>query len=234
MAAERRGVLVTRPEPGASETAQRLAARDLCPVLAPVLGVTHRDVPPVPGAQAVLVTSGNAFPGLSRLDRSLPVLAVGDATAGRAREAGFATVHSAGRDAEALAALASAVLDPVRGPVLLASGAGQGAPLAADLRTRGFVVTHCVAYAAAPVERLPDAAVAAIAGGKLTAATFFSGETARVFVRLANKPPMADALRDVVAAAISRDAEAALAHLPWRDIRVASHPNQDELLALIP
>jgi hypothetical protein len=37
----------------------------------------------------------------------------------------------------------------------------------------------------------------------------------------------------VDALAISRRTETALAPLPWRRIRVASRPNQDELLALL-
>jgi hypothetical protein len=54
-----------------------------------------------------------------------------------------------------------------------------------------------------------------------------------VFVRLFRACLPVEVVSGVEALAISRSTEAALAHLPWRRIRVASHPNQDELLALL-
>src|SRR5690348_946173 len=87
-----RGILITRPEPGASETAGRVAMLGYQPVLAPVLTVQSRGVslPPAERVQAILVTSGNAIPLLPDTHRHLPLLAVGEATAARACAAGFA------------------------------------------------------------------------------------------------------------------------------------------------
>ncbi|HET9019222.1 MAG TPA: uroporphyrinogen-III synthase [Acetobacteraceae bacterium] len=227
-------VLVTRPEPGASETAARLRALGRVPLLAPMLTIRPHPLVPTGRPQAVLVTSGNALPALPSTLRTLPLLAVGDATAARARASGFATVRSAGRDATALAALAGQVCRPADGALLLASGAGQGAPLAAALRAQGFRVQRRVAYAAAPAEAIPDDAAAALRAGEVAAALFFSAETARVFVtRLPALLPVAVAGK-VIAIALSPVVARALGPLPWRAIRVASHPNQDELLNLLP
>jgi uroporphyrinogen-III synthase len=183
--------------------------------------------------QAVLVTSGNAVAALPSSLNGVPLLAVGDATAAKARQAGFATIHSAGADAAALTMLARQLCHPEAGPLLLASGAGQGGTLAAALRAAGFRVLRRIAYAARPANALPTPAREAIAEGTIRAALFFSPATARVFVHsfLAALPP--ESLRDVEALAISRSTEAALSPLPWRRIRVASHPNQDELVALL-
>src|SRR5512136_604668 len=92
----RRGVLVTRPEPGARDTAERLRALGFVPVMAPALCIK-----PVAAAlgdlaeiQAVVVPSGNALPALPAELRGITVLAVGDATAARARDAGFRDVRS--------------------------------------------------------------------------------------------------------------------------------------------
>src|SRR5690348_11361581 len=89
-------VLVTRPEPGAGETAARLIALGFSPVLAPLLEVRPRHVaiPPSELVQAILVTSGSAIPGLPESHRRLPLFAVGAATARRAEAAGFTNVSS--------------------------------------------------------------------------------------------------------------------------------------------
>ncbi|MDE2333668.1 MAG: uroporphyrinogen-III synthase, partial [Rhodospirillales bacterium] len=131
-------VLVTRPVDQAAQTARRLRAMGHAPLLAPALAIEARRLAPVARVQAVLVTSANALASLPEPLRQHRLLAVGDATAGRARAAGFTDVASAGRDAAALAALATRLLDPAAGPVLLAVGEGHGVTLAAALRDAGF------------------------------------------------------------------------------------------------
>ena len=224
-------ILITRPEPGAQQTLARLATlgwRGLC---APMLSIAPRRLGAPRRAQAVVVTSANAIPALPDALRTTPLFAVGDATAERARQAGFGRVSSAGKDAEALAALVAEQCHPEHGPLLLASGAGQGMPLAADLRGRGFTVLRRVAYAASPVSALPEAALSALRRGEVGVAMFFSPATARAFTAcmVGNNRLVAG----VEALAISPLTARALAPLPWRRIRVASHPNQDELVALL-
>jgi uroporphyrinogen-III synthase len=227
-------VLITRPEPGASATAAAVAALGLRPVLAPMLTIVPRALHDPGRPQAVLVTSGNALSALPAALRGTRLLAVGDATAARARAAGFTEVCSAGRDAAALAELAAQCCVPEGGPLLLACGAGQGQPLAAALRARGFRVRRRTAYAAAPAAILPPEAAACLRAGELRAALFFSAATARAFAACLSHdgcPP--ELLQGVEAIAISRTTAAALSPLPWRRIRVASHPNHEAVLALL-
>ena len=117
--------------------------------------------------------------------------------------------------------------------LVLATGEGQGGALASVLRAEGFRVLRRVAYAVRPCAVLPEEARMALADGGLRAALFFSAVGAEVFVRLFRACLPAEVVSGVEALAISRSTEAALAHLPWQRIRVASHPNQDELLALL-
>jgi uroporphyrinogen-III synthase len=102
--------------------------------------------------------------------------------------------------------------------------------LAATLRAAGFRVLRRVTYGARPARALPPAALRLLreAGA---AALFFSPETARIFARLLPESAMVNTAE---ALAISAATAAALAPLPWARIRVASHPNQDALLALLP
>jgi uroporphyrinogen-III synthase len=229
------GVLITRPQPGASATATRVAALGLRPVVAPLLAVRSLTValPPSGQVQAILVTSGNALPMLPTSHHHLPLYAVGRATAERARAQGFAEVTSADGDAHALRDLVIRSCRPDGAPLLLASGRRQGNPLAAELRQLGFSVVRRVVYAAEPVQSLPDAARDELSVGSLRAVLFFSAETAQTWVRLLRAQPLREAVRELDAVAIGQPAAVALEALPWRRVRVAIRPDQDAMLALL-
>ena len=204
-------------------------------MLAPLLEISYARtrLPPAAGLQAVLVTSANALPALPPSYHRLQLLAVGDATAAAARRAGFAEVHSAAGDVHVLVALTLARCDPSGLPLLLAASRYRDADPTPGLRSRGFSVNRHIVYAATPVAVLPEPARAALADQALRSALFFSSATARAFVHLLRQALPEDCVAGLEALAISRPTEAALAPLPWRRIRVASRPNQDELLALL-
>jgi uroporphyrinogen-III synthase len=231
----RDGVLITRPEPGAADTAARVAALGLHPVVAPLLEISElrAPLPPSGHVQAILVASASAIAALPASHHDVPLFAVGDATAARARSAGFTEVKSADGDTHALAALTARDCDPLASPLLLACGRGQGKALAADLRARGFAVIRRVVYVATPMDDLPPAARDALAADTLSAAMFFSAETARHCVRLLRSARLHEAIRSVDALAIGQPTAVALEALPWRRIRVAARPNQDAMLALL-
>ena len=226
-------VLITRPSPAAEETAQHVAALGLRPIVAPLLMI--RRVPAdLPGdAAAVLVTSGNAVDSLPAWARARPVYAVGDATAGRVRAAGFTDVHGAGGNAADLAALVQRTLPPYRGELLLLTGKGQGAALASLLRAQQRDVAVREVYEAVAVPQLPPPAAAALQGGGLRAVLFFSAETARQFVRLVTAAGLEASAENNEACAISQPTGVALDALRWRRIRIAARPTQDDMLALL-
>lgn len=229
------GVLITRPDSGARDTAGRVAALGLVPIAAPVLAIEPLParLPPADRLQAVLLTSANGLPALGRELHGLKLLAVGDATASRARAAGFVEVASAGRNAEALAALVLQRCAPARGALLLPTARGEGVQLARMLRDAGFTVHRRTVYAAVPQKTLPGAAVEALAQGRVGAALFFSPATARGFTKLLLAALPAGCLNVVDAIALSPAVAAPLAPLPWRRLRVADRPTQDALLTLL-
>jgi uroporphyrinogen-III synthase len=221
-------VLITRPREDAGRTADRVAALGFVPLVTPFVTVRHLK-PALPSrVQAVLVTSGNAVSGLRPMD--VPLLAVGDATADRARAAGFRRVESAGRNAAALVELAARVARPADGPLLLVCGARQGHAPVSALRGLGFSVIRRVTYAADPVRRFPAEAGAALCGNALHAALFLSAETAAAFVRTMPRA-LAPHLTNVLGVAIGKMAADALRPLPWREVRLAHDPTLDGVLA---
>jgi len=115
-------VLVTRPEPGAAETAARLAARGLRAVLAPALVLTPLHSPLLqrllPPAQALLLPSRAAARAVA--PSTIRVIAVGEATAEAARAQGFGDSYRFhGTDTQARRQIGNAV------PPLLAYRLGQ-------------------------------------------------------------------------------------------------------------
>ena len=229
------GVLITRPSGGAAETARRVAAMGLRPIVAPVLEIAplRARLPSPARLQAIVITSANALPALSADYHGLPLLAVGDATASRARAAGFTEVHSASGDAHALVTLVLARCNPAGAPLLLAAGRDRSADPTPAFERWGFTVVRRSVYAGVPAAALPGPARAALLERTVRAALFFSPATARTFVRLLLAAFPGEAVAAVEALVISRATGTALTPLPWQRIRVASRPNQDELLALL-
>lgn len=182
--------------------------------------------------QAVLLTSGQAIPMLPPSLHRLLLLGVGDATAARARAAGFLDVVSAHGDATALAALTRQTCQPAKGPLLLACGARQGTALATDLRASGFKVIRRTLYKATPATHLPATVNAALTAGTVRSVLFFSAETARSFARLL-PTALIGTLAGIDALTIASSVAAAIQHLPWRTVRVALRPTEKDLLALL-
>ena len=88
-----RRVMLTRPREDAHTLAEALAERGIVPVLEPLMTIEHIAGPALDldGVQALLVTSANGVRAFANRDprRHPPVVAVGDATARAAAEAGF-------------------------------------------------------------------------------------------------------------------------------------------------
>jgi uroporphyrinogen-III synthase len=195
-----------------------------------MLRITTVPISDLDGFDGVVVTSGNALAALPVVD-GLPLLAVGDATAARARAAGFGPVFSAGGDAAALAAAAPKHF-PVGARLLFATAEGEGAALAQTLQGTGFAVVRRVAYAVRPAALLPVAARDALVAGQLHAALFMSARTALVFASLLD-PGLHRHLVAVDALAIGQQAADQLTPLPWRRVRVSLAPTLDQVLALL-
>jgi uroporphyrinogen-III synthase len=220
-------LLVTRPEPDASETAARLRALDIEAVVDPLLrSVTlSTTLPPAEGFAALAITSANALRALHdrgeipRL-QTLPVYAVGDKSAAVARDLGFAQVVSAeGNLDDLVALLAHAGVD---GPVLYPTARHQAGDLAKALATHGVMVIAAAVYEMQPAERLTTD-IAAFDG-----ALFYSRRTAETFARLA---PETDRARPGMLC-LSEAVAAPLMAAHFVRVSLADHPSEEAMMTL--
>ncbi len=226
--------LVTRPREEAENLSAVLATRGIKPLVEPLIEIHCRMPEPfdLNGIQAILCTSAIGVRALARAkgERRVPLLAVGDATAARARAEGFGSVESAGGDVGDLARLAGARLRPQNGPLLYAAGNAVAGDLAGLLRAQGFTVERRVLYEARAAAALSPAAIDSLRASAIAFALFFSPRTAAIFARLADVAGVGECCAKVTAVSISRAADAALAGLPWHGRRIAERPNQPALL----
>ena len=229
-AGRRPRVWVTRAQPQAEATAERLRIMGFEPVVAPVLAirpVAHAAVD-MAGVDALAFTSAagvSAFASLlSAPDlegaRGLMVFAVGAATAAAARAAGFADVTSAEGDVHALAALVAAA--PSRPALVLNPAAAEpAADLAGLLADRGVAARSVVVYETAEVVFDPPEG--------LWGVLIHSPRAARAVARLL----LTTDVSDLSAFAISPAAAAPLAEREFRRIVAATFPNEATLLNLL-
>lgn len=157
-------ILVTRSEPGASETADRLRLRGHDPIVEPVFTV-EAIAAAIPAHDALAFTSANGARVFARMttDRSQPVFAVGARTADAAREVGFTDVRSADGDVVALGDLILRDLQPAA-RLLHAGNEETRGDLAGRLTAAGRHATFLPIYRSVPIAS-PGPALAAHLSG---------------------------------------------------------------------
>ncbi|SEA46953.1 uroporphyrinogen-III synthase [Rubrimonas cliftonensis] len=217
-------ILITRPGPAAARLAEALSAEGWRPLLWPLHQIVDEGPPPdLSGCQAAFFTSANALRRATAGPGAPPAFCVGAATAAAARRAGFADVRSAEGDAAALARLAARALDPGAGALAFFRGRDVAADLAGALRAAGFAMREQVVYAAAQAGPPPPEVEAALRGGALSAACFYSPRAAARFAAFAGA--WRAGLGCAAAVAISAAAAAPLADAGFGRVIVAERPD---------
>jgi uroporphyrinogen-III synthase len=230
-------LLVTRPEPDASDLAARLRAQGHTVLVAPLTQIVFATEPVgVATPAAIAVTSRNGVRALASWQGAkawsdVTVYAVGAATAAAAREAGCPAVRSAAGDAAALAALIRHDFDAAAGSILYAAARDRTVDLAAALP--GVSVTTVEAYAAEAVSRLDSNVIEAVRAGAIDGVLLFSRRTAEIFSELTLAAGVQAMLARTTLYALSSQVAQPLARLRPARILVASQPNEAGLLALV-
>lgn len=230
-------MLVTRPEPDASETAARLGALDIEAVAVPLLvhetlGVS---LPDATGFAAMAITSANALRALNERGliaryRHLPLYAVGDRTAAAARAHGFTEVQSAGG---AFADLAEKLAHAtVKGPIFYPAARDFAADLAKSLAPYGRMVITAQVYRMNPVEGLAPETLDALRTGAIAAVLLYSRRTAEAFIRLAGPGLDRGARTRLGMLCISETVAEPLVDAHFVRIGLAEHPSEDAMMGL--
>jgi uroporphyrinogen-III synthase len=231
-------LLVTRPQPDASRQAEILQERGHEAVLAPLLEIELIDrTIPLGDAQALVASSRNAIRALAahrQRDEALklPLFAVGEATAGAARELGFADLIIGPGTAAELAALIASENEPGRGRFVHLAGEVLAFDLKGALEAEGFVIEKAVLYRAIPADALPPQALSQLADGRLDGVVLMSRRAAATFAALVAKHGLAAQAARLVCYCLSETVAEEAAPLGCA-IRVAARPREEDILALL-
>jgi uroporphyrinogen-III synthase len=228
-------IWITRPAEDAAELSEALRAEGIGVLVEPLLRIVITDGPRLDlnRIQALLATSANGVRAFARRNdqRDLPVLAVGDATARSARDAGFAHVESASGDVVALAQLVRRRLDPARGPLLHIASTDVAGDLGGSLAEAGYTYRREVLYTARASRRLSEALVADIRRGAIDGVLVFSPRTGKTLVRLLQAAGLAALTPRLICFCLSPAFGAVVAPLAWRDVVIARQATQAAIIA---
>lgn len=230
-------LLVTRPEPDASRTAEALRAHGHDVLVAPLLAMLTIAADFAGPYDGVLMTSANAARALASHPRAheltrLTCFTVGNRSAEAARAAGFGEAVSADGALDDLVELVARRVAS-SGKLLYLAGEDRAGDVAGDLARRGIAVDTAVVYQALTAEKLPAHLSQALEQGSLDGALHYSRRSVATLLTHAGRAGAAGALRNVVHYCLSADVAAPLREAGATHIEIAARPDEASLLALI-
>lgn len=223
-------VLVTRTAPGCFETAERLEAGGFSAIVSPALDIRplNTPLPPLDEISGLIFTSANGVRAFcdQSVERDFTAWCVGPATAASAEEAGFRKIRNADGNADDLTNYILRNAVPGDGGLLHIANDAAAGEVVKSLRNADFDAKFAALYTTGPADRLIADAVDALEAGRLGAVLVHSAKGA------AGAAPLLAAygLKNVTLIAISEKAAAPLSQLEWKQIAIASAPNEDALI----
>ena len=230
-------VLVTRPEPGASETARLLEALGFLPIKLPL-----HEIRPLPvdadlipsDVAAVAVTSANAIryapkAVIERL-KPLPCFAVGASTANAATDAGFSAVIEGGGDAEALAEII--VGRHPGGTVAYLCGKVRRAVFERRLADEHIAIHALETYDTVGLSYSTEEVINLTTRRPIDYVLVYSANAAEVLAATIRRPQLEDLFENAIFVCISGRVAEALGGWPGKRIQTAPEPDEPALLSL--
>lgn len=233
-------ILVTRPEPGATELRLRLEGAGHRVTLAPMLSivVNREALPDLEGVAGLIATSRNglrALEGLRQLPvaQTLPVFVVGPGTARLARDLGFSTIIEGAGTGSGLVPVIGEWVAPGAGPLVHLAGDEVAFDLKGALAAKGYEVQQVAVYSSIPCDRLAPEVVAEIARGAVDLVVVMSPRTAEVLVERLLDAGLGDAAHRLTYVCLSEAVARRLIPLIPARIEVADAPHLEALLSRI-
>lgn len=224
-------VIITRAQPGADETAQRVRALGLEVIQSPALELhLMNPVPPIPikACAGILFTSANGVRFFSQVcaEVELPAWCVGPATYDAAKAAGFEIARNANGNSCDLAQLVIEQTKPDTGHLIHVANTAAGNILQTELASAGFDVRFVGLYSPQPAESLSPIAFTALEKGTVCV-LIHSRKGAERFAQLV--APLDT--HKLLFICVSEKAAGPV--LDLGEVRIAKRPNEEELLRVL-
>ncbi|CDN55954.1 Uroporphyrinogen-III synthase [Neorhizobium galegae bv. officinalis bv. officinalis str. HAMBI 1141] len=234
-------VVVTRPENSARRTAERLQNLGHQPVLLPLTKAVHH--PEVAEAalagphSALAVTSAEAVRVLSLPGDHLPLFlgqtlyAVGETTAKAAEDAGFRDIRRGPGTGAELAKIIASDASSFDAPLLYLAGRPRSPKFEDGLHATGVPFVTAEIYEMAPIAYDEVFIRATLLDPPVDAVLLYSRENARLFCDFA--APHLKELASVQFLCLSANVAEIIPREFHRNIKIASHPDEDGVFALL-
>ena len=232
-------LLVTRPEPDGSRQAKALADLGHSVLLEPLLEISFEadGALDFDGVQGLIATSRNGLRALETaagpVPEDMPLYAVGEASACKARELGFKTVHEGPGDGAGLAALVCDKATPGEGALLHLAGEHLASDLKGRLEMAGFDVRQPVLYRARARAGLSAPVCAALSSGGIEGVILMSPRSAKIYQSLLDQSDLTKAAQCAVHFCLSEAVAAQLTPALVQSVRTSVRPREDDLFVLI-
>ncbi len=233
-------ILITRPQPEASELAAQLEHMGYQTLIDSMLNINPLSFPAIDlrAAQAFVFTSANSIRSLpltllSSIDKTLPAYAVGEATACVAHEFGFRNLHTSNAGALELCRQLQKIQAPTKGPIIFFSGKHTAIDLPHILASSNFNTQKHIVYEAKAAKHFTQNTVSALQNKEIQQVLFFSPRTAQIFVKLLQEEALTRMCKTMIAICFSKNIADIIQGTIWKNLLVADAPHMDSLLPLI-
>ena len=236
-------LIVTRPEPAASRTAEKLQALGHEVAISPVLEIVATETQmPSDDFSVIIITSANALRALEKqgIDQSklnTPLYVVGDNTAKKARDVGFRNVHSAAGNANNLIELIisrSPASQTKQKPALYICGEHFTSGFIEALQNNGLNIEVWVNYKANLVDHLTKKSSDFLTSGDPIGILLYSARSARQFSKLIGHQKNSYAIENITIYVLSNAVKNVLSQDLQHLAKIAQKPDEQSLIALIP
>lgn len=230
-------ILVTRPEPDAQATAEKLEGLGIAATCAPLMQMhaITASLPQPTGLSSIALTSANALRALETTALltpylHLPVFTVGDRTAAHARASGFKTVTSAnGSFSDLVDLLADENPD---GPIFYPTTRNPTGDLEAALVPKSLKIITTHVYEMHPATSLDTTNLIALQSGSINAVMLYSRRTAETFCTL-TKTLLDDKTRhNLTILCLSENIAAPMIANGFPRIALADYPSEEAMMVL--
>lgn len=214
-------ILITRPEHQARSTVKALEQEGLEALQEPLLvlkKISHERAD-YSDYEALVFTSGNSFEfwDYERIDKALPIIAVGPRTADIAGEHGFTNITN---------------IDGAAADVMAHLGDRRALHIGGHHISQNFGsnVDRLIVYEAEAVQALSARCKEALLNDEIDLISFYSTRTAKVFSRLIQEEGLESTLESVGVLSISENVVRSVRVLPWGVLYKSKKPNGTSMI----
>lgn len=227
-------VLITRPRQQGEDFACALRAYGIDTLCAPVLEyhALEKSLPDLGKYDGLIFTSINGLYLFNNHNNipDIPVFAVGNKTAEKARSLGFKDVYNAQGNADDLARTIDRALTNTPAKLLHICGTHNKK---VPVQNKDIQIEQYKTYRMDKIHTLPPQTIHAMRTGSINYATFFSPRSAKNFINLIEQHNLTSCLININALCISDSVLKCVQDMKWKTVAAARHPTRTAMIEMI-